>query len=231
MAHPDLRLAAALYALHGASADDLRRTADAALCRGEYTYSLGELGTLRDPILADAGPLFEAALDELGLALPAADAATQFLVRRAIRALAEGVAAPREWLGRLAWLVFGPPGARPSFPDAGAREIAEHYYYLDFPDDPDAVGHVVRRTADLARAWAAADARPVVSPAVLRWGGGTVPAIARHVAAAGAFHDLPILADALEDAGCADDDILDHCRADEPHGRACWVVDAIVGAG
>ena len=44
-----------------------------------------------------------------------------------------------------------------------------------------------------------------------------------------AFGELPILADALEDACCADADILSHCRSEEPHVRGCWVVDAILG--
>jgi hypothetical protein len=40
---------------------------------------------------------------------------------------------------------------------------------------------------------------------------------------------LAILADALEDAGCTDWDILDHCRGPGPHVRGCWVVDLILG--
>ena len=40
---------------------------------------------------------------------------------------------------------------------------------------------------------------------------------------------LPILADALEDAGCTDQAILDHCRGAGPHVRGCWVVDLILG--
>src|SRR5436309_2819146 len=43
------------------------------------------------------------------------------------------------------------------------------------------------------------------------------------------FDDLPILADALEDAGCADAAILDHCRRAGGHCRGCWVVDLILG--
>jgi hypothetical protein len=40
---------------------------------------------------------------------------------------------------------------------------------------------------------------------------------------------LAILADALEDAGCTDADILRHCRGPGPHVRGCWVVDLILG--
>jgi hypothetical protein len=44
-----------------------------------------------------------------------------------------------------------------------------------------------------------------------------------------AFDRLPILADALEDAGCTDQDILNHCRQPGEHVRGCWVVDLLLG--
>ena len=44
-----------------------------------------------------------------------------------------------------------------------------------------------------------------------------------------AFDRLPILADALEDAGCTNRDILDHCRQPGEHVRGCWVVDLVLG--
>ncbi len=40
---------------------------------------------------------------------------------------------------------------------------------------------------------------------------------------------LAVLADALEEAGCANADILSHCRSAGPHVRGCWVVDLILG--
>ena len=43
------------------------------------------------------------------------------------------------------------------------------------------------------------------------------------------FDDLPILGDALEDAGCDNADILNHCRQPGEHGRGCWVVDLLTG--
>jgi hypothetical protein len=44
-----------------------------------------------------------------------------------------------------------------------------------------------------------------------------------------AFDRMPILADALEDAGCDNADILTHFRGDGPHVRVCWVVDLLQG--
>jgi hypothetical protein len=43
------------------------------------------------------------------------------------------------------------------------------------------------------------------------------------------FTDLPILADALEEAGVTDPSILGHCRSAGPHFRGCWVLDLLLG--
>jgi hypothetical protein len=68
-----------------------------------------------------------------------------------------------------------------------------------------------------------------LAPAWLGWKHGTAAAVARHVYEDRAFHELPILADALEDAGCTDADLLGHCRGPGPHIRGCWAVDLILG--
>jgi hypothetical protein len=61
-----------------------------------------------------------------------------------------------------------------------------------------------------------------------RWPTTTVVALAQLIERNGQFDLLPILADALEDAGCDDTATLDHCRALSPHGPECWVVAAIL---
>jgi hypothetical protein len=43
------------------------------------------------------------------------------------------------------------------------------------------------------------------------------------------FAAMPILADALEEAGCDNPDILSHCRNPGVHVRGCWVVDLLLG--
>jgi len=57
----------------------------------------------------------------------------------------------------------------------------------------------------------------------------TAVAIAEAIYTDRAFDRLPILADALEDAGCTDAAILDHCRQPGEHARGCWVVDLVLG--
>jgi hypothetical protein len=61
------------------------------------------------------------------------------------------------------------------------------------------------------------------------WPTADVLGLARAIYDDRAFDRLPILADALIDAGCDNEDILVHCRSDGPHVRGCWVVDLILG--
>jgi hypothetical protein len=68
-----------------------------------------------------------------------------------------------------------------------------------------------------------------VSPSWLAWNGGTIPRIAQQIDEEGAFDQFSILADALEDAGCTETNILDHCRSPGPHVRGCWVTDLLLG--
>ena len=63
------------------------------------------------------------------------------------------------------------------------------------------------------------------------WVTPTVRALAEGIYADRAFDRLPILADALQDAGCDDADVLAHCRGPWPHVRGCWVVDLVLGKG
>ena len=61
------------------------------------------------------------------------------------------------------------------------------------------------------------------------WRTDTVIALARGMYESRDFGAMPILADALQDAGCTSNDILDHCRGPGPHVRGCWVVDLVLG--
>jgi hypothetical protein len=59
--------------------------------------------------------------------------------------------------------------------------------------------------------------------------GGTAIKLAKAIYEERTFDRLPILADALEDAGCDNTDILAHCRSGGEHVRGCWVVDLLLG--
>jgi hypothetical protein len=67
--------------------------------------------------------------------------------------------------------------------------------------------------------------KPKVKPA---WRTDTVMTLARQMYTAEEFGAMPILADALQDAGCDNNDILNHCRdTSQPHVRGCWVLDLL----
>ncbi len=69
--------------------------------------------------------------------------------------------------------------------------------------------------------------RPVVADSA--WLTPTAVSIASAIYEDRAFDRLPILADALEEAGCTDADLLLHCRQPGEHVRGCWAVDLVLG--
>lgn len=102
------------------------------------------------------------------------------------------------------------------FDDTGTSEQIVRAAFI-----PEIFGSLFRAVA-IGRAW-------------LTWNDATIPKLAH------AIYDerelpsghldagrLAILADALEEAGCQDADILSHCRSSGPHVRGCWVVDLIL---
>jgi hypothetical protein len=63
----------------------------------------------------------------------------------------------------------------------------------------------------------------------IAWNDACVPKLARSVYEEQAFDRLPVLADALEDAGCTEPALLPHLRSSGDHVRGCWAVDLILG--
>ncbi len=61
------------------------------------------------------------------------------------------------------------------------------------------------------------------------WLTPTVVGLARAIYEDRAFHNLPVLADALEEAGCSDAGVLEHCRGGGEHTRGCFVIDMLTG--
>jgi hypothetical protein len=66
-----------------------------------------------------------------------------------------------------------------------------------------------------------------LDPHWLAWNGGSVRKMAQAIYKERQFGDLPVLGDALEEAGCDNREILNHCRANAEHVRGCWVVDLL----
>jgi hypothetical protein len=60
------------------------------------------------------------------------------------------------------------------------------------------------------------------------WPAAETVALARSIYEERRFQDLPVLGDALEEAGCPNADILNHCRQSGSHVRGCWVVDLLL---
>lgn len=72
--------------------------------------------------------------------------------------------------------------------------------------------------------------RPIsLNPAWLTWHDGLLASMAQKMYDSRNFTDMPILADALEEAGCTDPDILNHCRQPAEHVRGCWLLDLLLG--
>jgi hypothetical protein len=69
----------------------------------------------------------------------------------------------------------------------------------------------------------------IADPAWFAWRDGTLVWIAQTIYDERCFTDLPILADALEEAGCTHAAILAHCREPGEHVRGCWVLDLLLG--
>jgi hypothetical protein len=67
-----------------------------------------------------------------------------------------------------------------------------------------------------------------LKPLPRAWRTSTVTAVARAIYEDRRFADLPILADALEEAGCSDADILAHLRSGGDHVRGCWPLDLVL---
>jgi hypothetical protein len=96
------------------------------------------------------------------------------------------------------------------------------------PDVAEAIrGETVAAQCDLLRDLFTPLHRPTLDPAWLAWGDGLVTKLADGISEERAFDRMPILGDALEDAGCADRRILSHCREGKRHARGGGVLEVI----
>jgi hypothetical protein len=75
-----------------------------------------------------------------------------------------------------------------------------------------------------------------ISAAILAWNDRTIPKLAQAIYEERQLPSgrldrarLAVLADALEEAGCDNEELIQHCRSAGPHVRGCWAVDLLLG--
>jgi hypothetical protein len=225
----------------------LRFTDDLLLSGIAKQYVLEVLGTDEDGY-GGYGPRFAAVATRIGEALGLPQVEPR---RRGFRAMGQPVAAFWPWafrpdgyyLGhvrldhlRVAGLRSTPPLIR----QAAVPGMYEYFLYLLVTNQITRLTEILGRQVDAeteARSPAVAAAErnpldssgmllsmPVIAPGWLVWNAGCIPAIAEGIRTRRAFDGMPILADALQDAGCEDPVLLDHCRARTEHTANCWVL-------
>jgi hypothetical protein len=130
------------------------------------------------------------------------------------------------------------PNFLPRWAVAAAVEAANARMYAAYENDPAAratwatTGRAVRATEAAAQCDLLRD---IVGHPFHRlhsnpsWRTSNAVGLAEAVYGEQAFDRMPILADALEDAGCTNMEMLDHCRGAGRHVRGCWVVDLLLG--
>jgi hypothetical protein len=114
---------------------------------------------------------------------------------------------------------------------AAARRSALYAHLLYKEDKGEKAAEELRRAqSDLVRCIFGNPFRPVaVDMPWLASIDRTASKLAVNIYIEHAFDRLPLLADALEEAGCDNKDILNHCRGSGPHGKGCWVLDLLLG--
>jgi hypothetical protein len=112
-------------------------------------------------------------------------------------------------------------------------EVEPEHLLLGLLRETDGLAAMVLITllgADLERAWGAAQSLYgyAVDPLWLTWNDGTIVKLAQEISEGEHWDRLPILADALEEAGCTEDGILRHCRQAGAHAHHCWVLNLLL---
>jgi len=116
-------------------------------------------------------------------------------------------------------LAAGRAAAACADPDNAVRAAVETARALGLNLGPRAVSDLLREVCG----------NPYRRPAVRRWWSQDVRELARTIEWERAFARLPILGDALMDAGCEDEDVVRHCQGPPAHALGCWVLDLALG--
>jgi hypothetical protein len=196
-----------------------QRLLAAAFCR------LGNLAA--DPRLQRTIELAEEYADER-CTLAALAAARQECRELAIRAHEDGVreeGEARKWfqVSALAWSVSYAASMPVPVGKIGSEIPSAIMDYDDRTGPPNGLRRELRSLV-----WDVAG-NPFAAPHfAAAWRTDTVRSLARQIYDSRDFGSMPILADALQDAGCDSEPILDHCRSPATHTRGCWLLDAVL---
>jgi hypothetical protein len=242
--HPSLFPTIARFGLGLTESNDLIDAAHAVMDDGHYSYSLGELATQYRPNPLDSRVLFASALEEIGATIPSQIACIEILLESEAIEIHEGRKDPFAALHRL--FEDPPLTDHPEYDDRIFRRseswsewrgyysrLSEYrdYGFHAFPnrrdfseDDPEYLDLVAEFTR-FGWNWIVDRNRPFLRE---RWTTADVMGIAAGIRDERAFDQLPILADALEDAGCVIQEWLDHLRWIRTHDRTCWIVDLLL---
>jgi hypothetical protein len=234
-----LRLTAAKHALRLSTSEDLARLADQYLDRGVYT-PLAELILSRNPGWVSVEELVRRTLRQLGVEPLEQQAAVNFLTRHYLWRIAEKSVPAIDGVDLLIEEFYKPLFwyATPrGISDSHLSPLVSDYYSIEHDRTLIEVHYISaeegQRIMDGRAAsilafvtdWVQQHCLPPLDPAWLTWNDGTVPRLAQTIRDELTFDCLPVLADALEEAGCNGRDVLDHCRCPGDHLRDCWVLD------
>ncbi len=224
---PGIRLAAARHALNLLGQQGALQLADCAVDHEVITPTVADLWLTRDPSSSWAVK-FERMLRELGVELPPPAEAARALLRHHLHSILEGTA---NELRALESLFHHMTDCAPVTNLARASVGPLEWCYFRLTSDPEPSTHdkekALAQARELATAWDRVHGPPLASSWLFA-NGAVVLALARAIRADRDFGRLPVLADALEEAGCAGPDVLEHCRFATEHPNDCWVVDRIL---
>jgi hypothetical protein len=228
MYFPRLTLAVARHVLGNLLSDEIPRIADDLLNHEIYADGLARLYDMKAPLTPEIGRIFESSLRELAIEIPSNDEACTILLRHHIRSMIEGVVTPFEALANMRHDL----GYHAWWEDDRFRQWSELSWRYDDGAvyEMGGVAALDKEVLSEASTWHRQNSGITVSPGWLRWNNGAVRRVAETVAKENCFEALPVLADALEEAGCIEEEVLGHLRdKDAGHVRCCWVVGLILG--
>ncbi len=123
--------------------------------------------------------------------------------------------------------LFESEDSAPRLAEESLRHGRESVWYSDYSHDHKQVRAEEQAQCDLIREVIGSPFRKVRF--LKKWRTDTAVALARQMYESREFSAMPILADALQETGCDNEDVLNHCRGPGPHVRGCWVVDLVLG--